>query len=817
MESLAFIHHAVAYADSSPEPELRSFNLSNWHIPSSAWMGLAGAITLLTILSAVTPAEAMVYRKGNTGAGVAEIQRSLGIPIDGIYGPVTEQAVLSHQSRFGLLADGKAGPETLNSLGLSRLMDTVSIAPASPGRRASGQAVIATRSGVGVNLRGAPNGAITGGLPDGAAVSVTGREVADGRYVWVELTDGQWVASDFLSYNRLAAAPGISPAPSSSGQGVPRSGTAIVSTPTGVGVNLRRTPNGDVVASLPESATVFLTGAEVAAGAYIWAETTNGAWIATDFLIGDVGQGIAAAPLAPAAEPSTDEPFTDEPFTDEPPPADDTEAIATDPTATPEPTAADDTPETADDTVETADPSETADTADDSTEFTNGAIDETAGEAVGETTGEAMGGTAGEAVDEATGDTDIGLAFPTENGDGAADEPIAADDEPTVDMEAAADDEETETAGETDGSEDEGTETAGETDGSEDEGTETAGETDGSEDDPAAALADGEADPEDVAVDPADDSAAIEDAEGEAAPADETDEFQGPRGNYTVKAPTELRSEPGGNTLTTLMPGEPIELTDRRQLDNNIIWAQTTDGSWIDVMAVDFDSSQSAPNPDAIAGEEDTATEAPPTAEEPNLEPTNDPAATDDFQGPSGTFTTEASVDRVDQPNGAIAGSIPAGSEFNVTARRRLVGDTVWAQLEDGSWVKAQQIDAAIANAFSPDTQAEAPEPAEPPTETEPSPEEAEETAETPEPETAAEEEAIELQIADAYVFTGPSGEFVAAATIEKRDNPYGLVIGSVSAGDEVELTGNRTFALNRTWAELNDGTWVDIRNLQAR
>ncbi|MGB3519048.1 MAG: peptidoglycan-binding domain-containing protein, partial [Elainellaceae cyanobacterium] len=109
MESLAFIHHSVAYSDPSPQPPMREFGLADWRIPSSAWMGLVGAIALFTLLSAATPAEAMIYRKGSTGGAVADIQRSLGVTADGIYGARTEAAVLRYQAAMGLLADGKAG------------------------------------------------------------------------------------------------------------------------------------------------------------------------------------------------------------------------------------------------------------------------------------------------------------------------------------------------------------------------------------------------------------------------------------------------------------------------------------------------------------------------------------------------------------------------------------------------------------------------------------------------------------------------------------------------------------------------------------
>ena len=53
------------------------------------------------------------------GSGVVALQRALGIPADGIYGPQTRRAVIAFQRAHGLIVDGIAGPQTLGALGLS--------------------------------------------------------------------------------------------------------------------------------------------------------------------------------------------------------------------------------------------------------------------------------------------------------------------------------------------------------------------------------------------------------------------------------------------------------------------------------------------------------------------------------------------------------------------------------------------------------------------------------------------------------------------------------------------------------------------------
>ena len=62
------------------------------------------------------PSPAKVVR--SSGSTVKAVQRALGIPADGIYGPQTRRAVRRFQRANGLVVDGIAGPQTLAALGL---------------------------------------------------------------------------------------------------------------------------------------------------------------------------------------------------------------------------------------------------------------------------------------------------------------------------------------------------------------------------------------------------------------------------------------------------------------------------------------------------------------------------------------------------------------------------------------------------------------------------------------------------------------------------------------------------------------------------
>ncbi|MDQ3644686.1 MAG: peptidoglycan DD-metalloendopeptidase family protein, partial [Actinomycetota bacterium] len=63
----------------------------------------------------------VMLRAGSTGAAVGAVQERLGVPADGVYGPVTEGAVRDFQVRAQILVDGIVGPVTWTKLfGLDR-------------------------------------------------------------------------------------------------------------------------------------------------------------------------------------------------------------------------------------------------------------------------------------------------------------------------------------------------------------------------------------------------------------------------------------------------------------------------------------------------------------------------------------------------------------------------------------------------------------------------------------------------------------------------------------------------------------------------
>lgn len=68
---------------------------------------------------------ATIYRQGDRGAVVKQIQKAVGCYPDGVWGAVTTECVKKWQASHGLTADGLVGPATLARMGITVTVNAV--------------------------------------------------------------------------------------------------------------------------------------------------------------------------------------------------------------------------------------------------------------------------------------------------------------------------------------------------------------------------------------------------------------------------------------------------------------------------------------------------------------------------------------------------------------------------------------------------------------------------------------------------------------------------------------------------------------------
>ncbi|MBW4692502.1 MAG: peptidoglycan-binding protein [Lyngbya sp. HA4199-MV5] len=269
METLAFIHAAVAHEDPTPDPEVTAFENVDLKASGSLAMGLVAAGVVATTLSHADQAQATIYY-GQRGSGVTALQSALGVSRDGIFGPETLSALKTFQASKNLAVDGIAGPATLPALGL-----VANLGPYGPGTGSGGSVPVSggayVTAGSGLIVRNAPAGYAIGSRGYGARVGLTGaQQYAAGRN-WSQLSSGGWVASSYLSYSG-----------GNNGGSTPVAGGVYVN--AGSGLLVRNAPAGYVVGSRGYGQRVSVTGAEQFAGGRTWTQLSSGGWVARDFL-----------------------------------------------------------------------------------------------------------------------------------------------------------------------------------------------------------------------------------------------------------------------------------------------------------------------------------------------------------------------------------------------------------------------------------------------------------------------------------------------------------------------------------------------------
>lgn len=197
METLAFIHCAIAYEDPSPEPQWRSLEELKLSIPSSTVVGLAGsAIAVSTVMGTASDAHAAIQRK-DACPSVQTVQQALEQAghnpgaIDGVFGGKTEYAAIRFQQRKGLPSDGIVDAATAEALGLN---PDIACGSDSDGSQASN---VITVTAFSLNVRSGPgiSHSIIDVLHKGQTIEITG-SITDN---WVQLKSGGWVSTAYVT------------------------------------------------------------------------------------------------------------------------------------------------------------------------------------------------------------------------------------------------------------------------------------------------------------------------------------------------------------------------------------------------------------------------------------------------------------------------------------------------------------------------------------------------------------------------------------------------------------------------------------------
>lgn len=188
MEFLAFVHNAVNYEDLRPDPELTL----DIKMPGSTGVALAGMALAVAAVS-TTPGKAAAttpaIAQGSTGAAVTNVQKALGLEVDGQFGTKTEAAVMDFQIRQGLQqVDGVVGKETATALGLDEHYQPTYLG------------YVETNTGIGLNIRSGPGTDFRriGGLEDGTVIETFGYPV-ERYYNWQRVGEESWVATDYVT------------------------------------------------------------------------------------------------------------------------------------------------------------------------------------------------------------------------------------------------------------------------------------------------------------------------------------------------------------------------------------------------------------------------------------------------------------------------------------------------------------------------------------------------------------------------------------------------------------------------------------------
>ena len=166
-----------------------------------------------------------------------------------------------------------------------------SLTPAVSGA-APGTPVWVATAGGDLNLRRSPGGEIVSSVANGSQLTITGKMSGE----WVEVTGGHWVSQDLITTFDPASMPNPAPTATATARATatptsvlasqaasgsqPGTQVAQVSTTDGSGINVRSSPDGEILYGLSDGSTVTLTGQQNNG----WVEIQGGGWVSGVYL-----------------------------------------------------------------------------------------------------------------------------------------------------------------------------------------------------------------------------------------------------------------------------------------------------------------------------------------------------------------------------------------------------------------------------------------------------------------------------------------------------------------------------------------------------
>ena len=244
MESLAYVHQAIAYTESAPAPQIvLGQNLNLGKLPSSAWLKFVGvsviiaASIIISESAQAAPSQSKVFTDSGMGLNIRDCPDSYKC---NIVGGLSEGAIVTVDDSG---VDGWAkitnGPSTGYFVSYNYLVGVNSGPSINP---SIGKYLVDTRQGIGLNVRALPTtgSKVVGGLGEGASVNAV-----DSGGGWAKIVDGPYAGYFVSAYSLVGF-------PSSSG------GKYLVDTRQGIGLNVRALPTtgSKVVGGLSEGASV---------------------------------------------------------------------------------------------------------------------------------------------------------------------------------------------------------------------------------------------------------------------------------------------------------------------------------------------------------------------------------------------------------------------------------------------------------------------------------------------------------------------------------------------------------------------------------